>query len=189
MGSAVRQRLFTVDEYHRLSEAGVLGEDDRVELLEGVIIEMTPIGRLHAAVVDRLTDVLTSRLGSRAIVRVQGPVPAGPLSEPQPDLSLLRRTPDYYAATPLTSADVLLVIEVADTSLDHDRAKLRVYANARIPEVWIVDLQGGRLETYRRPVGDRYDDADVRERGHTITPQAFPDLSLTVDDVLGPPLA
>jgi hypothetical protein len=186
MDVAVRRRLFTTDEYHRLGAAGILGEDDRVELLEGVVVEMTPIGRLHAAVVDRANALFTARLGPRAIVRVQSPVPAGPLSEPQPDLALLRRTPDYYATSPLTPADVLLVLEVADTSLAHDRAKVRVYAAAGIPEVWIVDLAGERLEVYRRPAGGRYTDERVVQRGERSAPEAFADLSLTLDDLIGP---
>ncbi len=186
MDAAVRQRLFTTEEYHRLATAGVLGEDDRVELLEGVIVEMTPIGRLHAATVDRINALLSTRLGARAIVRVQSPVPAGPLSEPQPDLALLRPTPDYYATTPLTSADVLLVLEVADTSLAHDRARVRVYAAAGIPEVWILDLSGERLEVYRRPAGGRYADERVVPRGERVAPEAFADLGLTLDDLIGP---
>jgi Uma2 family endonuclease len=184
--SVVAERYrFTVEEYHRMIDAGIFHEDDHVELLDGEIFVMTPIGRLHTSVVDRLTRFLVSRLGDRAIVRVQGPVPAGPRSEPEPDIALLRDVQDFYATTTLEPDSVLLVVEVADTSLGYDRAKLRIYAAAGIVEVWIVNLQGGVVETHRRPDAGIYRETHVHHRGERLAPSAFPDLVLTVDEILG----
>jgi Uma2 family endonuclease len=184
--SAVAERYrFTVDEYHRLIDAGIFHDDDRVELLDGEIFVMTPIGRLHTSVVDRLTRVLVSRLGDRAIVRVQGPVPAGPRSEPEPDIAVLRDVSDFYAMTPLEPDRVLLVVEVADTSLAYDRAKLRIYAAAGISEAWIVNLTTGVVEVLRKPDGGIYRETEVRHRGERLAPSAFPDFVLTVDETLG----
>lgn len=176
---------FTVEEYHQMVEAGIFHDDDRVELLDGEIFQMSPIGRLHASVVDRLNRLFVSRLGNRAIVRVQGPVPAGPRSEPQPDLALLREVADFYAATLLQPANVLLVVEVADTSLGYDRAKLRVYAAPGIPEVWIANLPGDVLEVHLGPADGGYRETRVLRRGERVAAGAFLDIVLTVDEILG----
>jgi Uma2 family endonuclease len=176
---------FTVDQYHRMGEAGVLREDTRVELLDGEIYQMAPIGPRHASVVDRLTELLVTRLAGRAIVRVQGPVPSGSTSAPEPDFALLRRARDFYAEKRPRSEDVLLVIEVADTPLAHDRAKLRIYAGAGIPEVWIVDLTTDRIEVHRSPGEAGYRETRTAGRQQTLAPHAFADVSLAVDDILG----
>jgi len=126
------KRLFNVDEYHRMAATGVLSESDRVELIGGEILEMSPIGRRHAACVDRLTRLLVIRLGETAIVRVQNPIALGQHSEPQPDVSLLRPRDDFYASGHPSPEDVLLVIEVCETSIDYDRdIKLPEYAASR----------------------------------------------------------
>jgi len=180
------KRRFTVEAYHRMVEAGILAEDDRVELIRGEVVEMTPIGRSHAARVDRLTRLFTSRLGERAIVRVQGPLPLGPDSEPQPDLTLLRPCSDFYLETPLRPSDVFLVVEVADSSLATDRTvKMPLYAEAGIREAWLVDLVAGRLEVHRDPTPHGYRDVRTLHPGEPVDLEAFPDLALTVDDVLG----
>src|SRR5207302_10311715 len=124
--------------------------------LEGEITVMTPIGHRHAAAVDFLNDRLGEALRGRALVRVQSPVRLGPHSEPQPDLALLHRSADYYRTALPAATDVFLVIEVAATSVEHDRAKLSLYAEAGIPEAWIVDLQAARVEVYRQPRRSRY---------------------------------
>ena len=186
MAIAPTKRRFTVDEYHLMVQAGILAEDDRVELIRGEVVEMTPIGRRHAGCVDRLTRLFTSRLGDRAIVRVQNPVPVSADSEPQPDLTLLRPCPDFYVETPLRPEDVLLVIEVADTSAAADRAvKIPLYAEAGIREAWLVDLAAGRVEAYRTPRAGAYRDRLTLERGASFAPESFPDLALRAEDLLG----
>lgn len=179
------RRRFTVDEYHRMVDTGILTEDDHVELLDGEIVEMTPIGRSHLGHVDRLTLLFATRLGTRAIVRVQGSIPLPRIdSEPQPDLVLLRPCPDFYVRTPLQTQDVLLVIEVADTSGARDRAKMTLYARAGIAEAWVIDLPAARVEVYREPGPRGYRDVRSLSRGQRLAPAAFPDLDLAVDDIL-----
>ena len=121
MLTAVKKKLFTVDDYYAMAHAGILGEDDRVELIEGEVIQMAPIGSRHQAVVDRLNRLFVSRVGDRAIVRVQGPLRLAPITEPQPDLQLLAPRDDFYAAAHPSQYEALLVVEVADTSLRFDR--------------------------------------------------------------------
>src|SRR5689334_7852246 len=121
MSGSVAQHRFTVDDYTRMADAGILSEDDRVELIEGAVVEMSPFRRLHAACVDRLNAWLNRLLGASAIVRVQSPIRLSDYSEPQPDIALLRPRADFYASGHPGPRDVLLVIEVADTSLDYDR--------------------------------------------------------------------
>ena len=186
MAIEVLRHRFTVDEYHRMGEAGIFTEGDRVELVDGEILGMTPIGSLHAACVDRLNRLLVLSAGEQASVRVQSPISLGPDSEPQPDLTLLRPRHDFYASAHPRPGDVLLVVEVADTTLAFDRAvKVPLCARAGIPEVWLVDLAGEAVEVYRRPTGDQY--AEVRRiiRGEQIVLEAIPDLAIAVDRVLG----
>jgi len=169
-----------------MAEAGILHEDDRVELIEGEIIEMTPIGSRHAGCVIVLTEGLGEGLRGRALVGVQNPVRLSQRLEPQPDVVLLRPRPAGYRQSHPTAEDVLLLIEVADTSVVYDRrTKLPLYARADIPEVWIVDLDGQRVESYRKPAHGRYQETSVRERGSSLTPSAFPDLAITADEILG----
>ena len=137
----VLRRRFTVDEYHRMGQVGILGEDDRVELLEGEIVEMAPIGSRHQATVDRLTRLFSGRMADAVLVRVQGPVRLAEDSEPQPDVTLLRLRDDFYATAHPGPEDVILLVEVSDSSIEYDReVKLPHYARQVIPEVWIVDL-------------------------------------------------
>jgi Uma2 family endonuclease len=183
---SVPRRHFTVDEYYRMAKAGVLREDERVELLDGEIIEMSPIGSRHAACVRGLTRQFVRQLGDKAIVSTQNPVRLSSGSEPEPDIALLRPKDDGYANSHPGPADVLLLIEVADTTLDYDRdTKLLFYAAASIPEVWIWDLNGERVLVYREPHDGQYRQTSVVERGGVLSPMAFPDLELLVDDFLG----
>jgi Uma2 family endonuclease len=134
MGVQVQRRLFTVEEYHRMAEAGILSEDDRVELIEGELVTMSPIGSRHAACVARLTALLFP-VGGRGILWVQNPIRLGARSEPQPDVALLRYRPDFYASAHPGPEDVLLVVEVAETSADADRSlKIPLYARYGIPK-------------------------------------------------------
>jgi Uma2 family endonuclease len=178
---------FTVDEYHRMGEVGIFSEDDRVELLAGAIVEMSPIGPLHAGTVNRLTTLFSSRLGNRVIVGIQNPLLLRDEdSEPQPDVVLLRPRADFYTQSHPEAPDVYLVIEVADTSLEGDReVKFPIYARAGVSEAWLLDVSAERLEVYRQPTTAGYQEVRLLQRGAPIAPQAFPDLALTVDDLLG----
>jgi Uma2 family endonuclease len=186
MAVEILRRRFTVEQYHRMAEAGVFADGDRVELIEGEIVEMTPIGSRHAAQVDRLNDLLTSTAGRRAIVRVQNPIRIGSHSEPQPDLVLLRRRDDYYRAAHPEPRDVLLVVEVSDTTIDYDRSvKVPLYARAGIPHVLIVDVSLGSVEDYRDPSPAGYRVVAHPQRGQHVTIESLPDLRLSVGDILG----
>jgi Uma2 family endonuclease len=184
----VLKRRFTVEEYYKMAEAGILCEDDRVELLDGQIVEMTPIGSRHAAAVDRLTRLLSHLVGEAALVRVQNPIRLSQHSEPQPDLALLKPRSDFYAHAHPSPKDVLLVVEVAETSVGIDRkVKIPLYAKAGISEVWLVDLEE-RVEVYRKPSSQGYGETQRPRRGRSLSPQALPELKVSVSDILGPEL-
>lgn len=183
----VLKRRFTVEEYYKMAEAGILSEDDRVELLDGEIVEMTPIGSSHAATVDRLTRLFSRLVGEAAFVRVQSPIRLSEHSEPQPDLALLKPRPDFYAPAHPGPEDVLLVVEVAETSVGIDRKlKIPLYAKAGISEVWLVDLDEERIEVYLNPSSKGYGDVQRLRRGRGLAPQALPNLKISVSDILGP---
>jgi Uma2 family endonuclease len=152
-----RVHRLSVADYHRMSETGILGPDLRTELIDGEVIEMPPIGHPHAGTVNLLADRLRDQVRGQALVAVQNPVCLDGRSEPLPDLALLRLRPDYYRNGHPGPGDVLLLIEVADTSLVYDReVKIPRYARAGIPEVWLVELGGRRLSIYRRPGANGY---------------------------------
>jgi len=182
-----RARRFTVDEYERMVHAGVFASDDRVELIEGEILEMTPIGIPHASIVDRLNMLMARRLGDRTIVRVQGPVGFVTLhSRPQPDLALLRPRKDYYATRVPSARDIFLLVEVMDTSVEYDRRrKAPLYARAGVRELWLVDIPAGVVDVQREPGAGGYRDGRTLRRDERLTPLAFPDVTLAVDDILG----
>jgi Uma2 family endonuclease len=187
MAIVLKTHRFTVDEYHRMGEVGIFSEDDRVELLAGEIVEMSPIGPLHAGTVSRLNALFSSRLGTEVIVSVQNPLLLRTEdSEPQPDVVLLRPRPDFYTRSHPEAQDVYLVIEVADTSVVTDReVKLPIYARTGVPEAWLLDVATQRLEVHRHPTPDGYQDVRSLQRGESVAPQAFPVLVLTVDTLLG----
>ncbi|OGF53023.1 MAG: hypothetical protein A2Z21_08670 [Candidatus Fraserbacteria bacterium RBG_16_55_9] len=182
----VLKRRFTVEEYYKMAEAGIFSEDDRVELLDGEIVEMTPIGSSHAACVDRLTRLFGRLIGETASLRVQSPIRLSKSSEPQPDLALLKPRSDFYAQAHPGPEDVFLVVEVAETSAGIDRkVKIPLYAKAGIPEVWLVDLDEERIEVYRNPSAKGYGEVQRFRRGRSLAPQALPDMKLSVSDILG----
>ncbi len=184
MSVQLARRRFTVDEYHRMAEAGILSEDDRVELIEGEIVHMTAIGGAHLDCVNRLTRLLVTRVGARADVSVQNPVRLDRYSEPQPDLALLQPRP--YAPGLPGPRDVFLLVEVADTSAACDRqVKVPLYARAGITEVWLVNLERKAVEVYRDPAPAGFRSVQTFARGQLVSPFAFPDVVLTVDEVLG----
>ena len=176
---------FTVDEYCRMAETGILAPDSRVELIDGEIIEMAPIGRRHLACVDRLNYEFVTGLGQRAIVRIQGALRLSRHSEPEPDLVVLRPRTDYYAGRDAGPEDTLLVVEVADTSERYDRqVKVPLYAGAVIPEVWLVDLMAGSVTVYRDPSPTGYTSTIVASGDNLLSPLAFPDFGLTAARIL-----
>ena len=171
-----------------MAEVGILGPEDRVELIEGEIIQMSPIGTAHAYAVTALTTLLVRVLGERALLSPQNPVHLPRDSEPQPDVVLLRPPLDRYAARHPQPDDVLLLIEVADSSYRFDREiKLPLYAGARVAEFWIVDLAREVVEVFRDPEGRRYRVAERVGRGARIAPAAFPDATILIDEILPPP--
>jgi Uma2 family endonuclease len=178
------RRLFTADEYMRMAEVGILGEDERIELIHGEILTMSPIGPRHCTAVDRFNYLLVTALGARAWVRVQSTVRLLPDTMPEPDLAVLRRQ-DYSQAHP-TPADTLLVIEVAETSLAYDRGrKAALYAEAGILEYWVADTTGEAVEVHREPDGQRYRMSTRLTGADTVSPVAFPDVVVRLPEIFG----
>ena len=174
----------SVDDFHKLGEIGVLRDDDRVELIEGVLIDMSPIGSGHASLVNRFTNRLAAALSGRAIVSTRNPVILDASSEVQPDVALLRHRDDFYANAHPTPSDVLLVIEVADTSLPFDRnVKIPLYARHGIPEVWLVTLRQRRIEVFRRPTGTGYGETLRPAVTEALTPLLLPEISVSGTDL------
>ena len=181
------KRLISIDDYHRMAADGLFAEDDRVELIDGEIVEMTAIGNPHASGVRRLADHLSTSLGRGVLVDVQNPLLLGDWSEPQPDLTVLPRRDDYYLSAAPTALDALLVVEIADSSVAYDRkVKSHLYARHEIREFWLLDLPGKVLEIYRRPGPDGYREVRRLRRGDSIALEAFPDVVFAVSDLLGP---
>ncbi len=177
---------FTVEDYHRMGAAGVLRPDARVELLGGRIIDMSPIGPWHGGVVSRLTQLFIKLARDRWWVTTQNPLRLDEHSEPEPDVMLCRMSPDDYTRRHPVPEDVLLLVEVADASLDYDRGeKLPRYGRAEIPEVWIVNLEERVVEVYREPHYEGYGSKTVLAPGGQASPQAFPDVMVNVSELLG----
>jgi len=177
------RRLFTVQEYHRMAEAGIFHPDERVELIEGEIVQMSPIGPRHAGCVINANRLFLTRLGDRAVVSPQNPVVIQPRSEPQPDLLLLRpRAVSYNREHPIPE-DVLLAVEVADTTVRFDRlVKARLYAPAAIAEFWLMLAMDGTVEVYRAPGSDGYTSVTQHGSGQMVSALAFPDVGFAVTD-------
>lgn len=177
------RRLFTVDEYHRMGEAGIFRPDERVELIEGEIIEMSPIGPPHAGCVINATRLFITRLGDRIVLSPQNPVTIRPRSEPQPDLTLLRPREVSYSEEHPTPRDVLLAVEVADTTVRFDRlVKSRLYARSGIGELWLLLPNDRAVEIHRGPGPDGYAEVSRHTGGQAVAPLAFPDVAFTVSD-------
>lgn len=176
---------FTVDEYYRMAEAGIFMEDDPVELIEGEIIEMSPEGGPHAACISKQQALFDARLAGRAITRVQHPIHLGDDSEPEPDLALVRPREDWYAGGHPRVEDVFLAIEVAHSTLAFDRnRKVPHYGRNGIPESWLWDIPSQCLHVYRDPGPEGYTTVTTYRGADTVSPLAFPDIQLRVDEVL-----
>ncbi|MCC3409436.1 MAG: Uma2 family endonuclease [Microcoleus sp. PH2017_10_PVI_O_A] len=186
MSVEMKRRLFTVQEYHLMSEAGVFSDRERVELIEGEIIQMAAIGKRHAARVDRLARMFSRIPESLVIFRVQNPICLNDNSEPQPDIALVQPRADFYEESLPNSEDVLLLVEVADSTVNYDRdVKVPNYARSGIQEVWLWDLEANCLEVYRNPTANGYSLIQNFERGQEFSPLAFPDFAVSVDLILG----
>lgn len=186
MAIEMKRRLFTVEEFQAMGRAGILTEDDRVELLDGEIVEMPPIGSAHGGTVNKMANLLKERLGRRIIVGVQNPILLNDLTEPLPDITLLKPRPDYYRQSHPVPVDVLLLIEVADTTVRQDRhVKGPLYARSGVKEYWLADLEADLIEVYRQPSAQGYGEVRQYRRGQSVAPLAFPEMAVAVEDLLG----
>ncbi len=180
------RRRFSVDEFMRLAEAGILAEDDRVELIWGEIVEMSPINVAHASTVDRIAYLLSKALGGQVILRIQGPVQLSKKSLPQPDITVLKARDDFYRGQHPRPEDTLLLIEVSDSTISYDQAvKGPLYGAAGIADYWIVNLQARQVEVYREPRPNGYRALTIYTPGDTLSPLAFPDVALDIEEILG----
>ncbi len=174
------RRLLTVDDYHRMGKAGILTDDDRVELIEGELVAIAPIGTEHAAASNCLNRLLMLAIGDRCIVSAGNPVRLNRHNEPQPDFAVLKPRDDYRR-TPVVPEDTMLAVEVSNTSLNFDRkVKLTLYARAGIPEVWIVNLAAEEVEVHRWPVAGVYTLVTHSGRSDILTIEAIPDVRIPV---------
>lgn len=184
--AVIARRRFTADEYQRMGETGILSREDRVELIDGEVMSMSPIGPPHGAHVDRATRTFVLKAGDHAIVRVQGAVRLDRFNEPQPDVVLLRPRTDYYASAHPGPADILLVLEVADSSLDYDRSvKMGLYARLGVTEFWLVDVNARLLTRFSDPGPDGYRTQQDDGRGRLVAPAQLPACLVSTDDLLG----
>jgi Uma2 family endonuclease len=189
MAAEVTKKLFTVDEYCSMAEAGIIGPDERVELVEGEIIQMSPIGHRRGVRVVRAATMFFQAFDRRAVISTKGTLRLNKRTEFEPDLVVYKPRTDFYASGRAKPADVLLVVEMADTSLSYDRKiKIPLYAAAGIPEVWIQDIEKDVLLVYRDPRGDNYTTSLEVHRHEFVSPTAFPEIRFSVDDLFGGPI-
>jgi Uma2 family endonuclease len=182
----VTRHRFTVAEYERMGQSGIFSEDERVELVCGEIIEMRPIGERHAASVGCLTQLITLRLRRNAIVWVQNPIQLDDHTQPQPDITILKPRDDFYRHRRPGPEDILLIIEVSDTTLEYDmKVKVPLYARAGIPETWLVNLRGGRIKAYADPAAGAYQTIASYARGDELRSRSLAALRVSVAEVLG----
>ncbi len=185
----IQHKLFSVTEYEQMIAAGVLGEDERLELIEGEVVRMSPIGPVHVFIVNRLTNLLAAAVGQRAVVSVQNPIRLSQ-SQPQPDVALLLPAAGLRPYTLPSAGDILLVIEVADSTGKFDQTiKVPLYGREGISECWLIDLVAGVLEVYRGPSAGGYRTKATYAPGEVVFPQALPEVRLSVDDMIGLPPA
>jgi Uma2 family endonuclease len=169
MQPAVKPHRFSVSDWQRMGELGLLAPDQRVELIEGEIIDMAPIGSAHAGLVTRLTDMLASRLSGRALLSVQNPLRLGDFSEPQPDLMLLRPREDFYSRSHPSAKDVLLLVEVADATLGYDRdRKVPLYGCFGVSQTWLINVPERMVEVYINPDPHGYADRHIARAGEAL---------------------
>jgi len=179
------RRRFSVDDYYRMADVGILSGDDRVELLDGQVVEMSPIGTRHAVCVAKLGKVIALQLSGQAELWIQCPVHCDSFNEPEPDIALVRPPLDRYLESKPGPDDTLLLIEVADSSADKDRrVKVPLYATAGFPEVWLIDLDKNRVEIYRSPKDGQFTDIRLYTPGAVLSPSRIPDIEIELSDFL-----
>lgn len=182
-----RRHRLTVNDYHRMGEVGIIGQNTRVELVGGDVIDMAPIGSTHAGMVRRLEKMLHDSIADSAIISVQNPVVLNQHSEPQPDLAVLKMRNDFYAAAHPEASDILLIIEVSDTTLRYDlETKLPLYAQAEIPEVWLIDIANSSAELFRNPGRQGYQEIEKPVPGTYIESILLPTLAIPVNNLWAP---
>ncbi len=186
MSVQLLRRKFTVEQYQKMVESGIIAEGERVELIRGEIIQMAAIGRRHAASVNRLVRLFSQVIGDRAIISPQNPVQLDDNSVPQPDIALLHPRADFYEAGHPQPQDIFLLVEVADTTVEADREiKIPLYAEPGIIEIWLVDINAQCVEVYRQPTPTGYQSIQKFQRGQNLAIQAFLDINITIDQILG----
>ncbi len=186
MSVQLLKRQFTVKEYHHKPQAGILKEDERVELIRGEVIKKSPISSHHAACVNRLNRLFYKKLGSRVLVSVQNPVELDDYSEPEPDLALLEPRSDFYESGHPKPGDIFLIVEVGDSTIRGDReVKIPLYAEDNIIEVWLVGINEQCLEVYRQPTSSGYRQVEKLHRGQSLSIQRLPGVNILVDEILG----
>jgi len=185
MAVQLTKRLFTVDDFYRMVDAGILHEKDRVELIEGEVLAMSPIGSPHGAAVDRANRALVNAAGERAIVRVQGSVRLDRYNQPQPDVVLLRPKKDFYATKHPGPLDILLIVEVAQSFIEYDKTiKARIYARTGVVEYWVADIDQDCVLVYSNPSKDGYRSLRQLVRGESISPELLPQCRIAIDSLL-----
>jgi Uma2 family endonuclease len=183
----VRQQ-FTVKQYHQMVDDGILHQSDRLELVLGEIINMSPIGTRHASCVRRISNLLAAKLGGRALIDVQNPFELDQTSELQPDILLLELRPDFYETSHPRPEDIFLLIEVADTTVKYDREiKIPLYSKANLIEVWLVDVNQKAIEVYREPTPTGYQDIQKFTQNQILDIKAFLDVKINVDEIFSFP--
>jgi Uma2 family endonuclease len=188
MQSEATKKRFTADEYYKMAEVGILACDARTELLDGEIIEVSPMGVRHRAAVNRCSELLVPLFVGKAQISVQCPVRLTEFSEPEPDFAFLKPRRDFYESRHPGPADVLLILEISETSLHYDRdVKLAIYAAARIKEVWIGDLNNRTLLVFRDSSHKTYTTAFTLQARERVSPLSFPDIQISVSELLGMP--
>jgi Uma2 family endonuclease len=180
----VLTRKFTIEQYHQMAQSNIFQPEEKLELIQGEILKMSPVGLRHAKTVKFLNHLLTYQLHNQAIIGVQDPIQLGDLSEPQPDLSVLRMRADFYELEAPKSQDIYWLIEVSDSTIKYDReTKIPVYAESNIQEVWLVNLNENNLEVYRKPENNRYQSFQKLTSSQVISPLAFPNLIINLSDI------
>jgi Uma2 family endonuclease len=186
MSAQIPRRKFSISDYHRMAETGILAENERIELIAGDIVTMIPVGSQHTSCVKSLKQLFTTMLIDTVVVWVQNPICLGEYSEPEPDIALLKLRPDLYTEHCPIPKDVFLIVEVTEQALDYERdIKLPVYAQTGIGEVWLVNIKDMKVEVYTNPAGQEYDMYRKFCQEHTITSVIFPNLRIPVEKIFG----
>ncbi len=184
MTAVLERRLLTVDEFYKMAEAGILTENDRVELINGELVKMAPIGSKHAAMVVQLDRIFSRHENERYIISAQNPLCINQYTELHPDLMILKPKDDLYSSVLPSPQDLFLIIEVSESSLDKDQTiKVPLYAQNDVPEVWIVNLKNKTLEVYREPSPNGYASVSTLDQSQTVSPLSFPDIQLPIRDI------